>query len=383
MIVHKLATVMMADNIAVMTSKKVIKQETHSKLLKHDSLYAAMVCAQDLGVKAEESEFCEGSEEKDNDKKALDWPLTLQQMQSEALLKDSEHKVEHLSAKTVEYLLEKCIWIMLKEHSDLYLWYLIIVFEGLIDNDTYSAQVIIFSYLINVFMLQSSEAKDQVNFYALMFFMLMIANLFEYFSIEWACNTISQAITHCIYWKMIECMIYFDQNFFNHSENSSEFMTFKLLSVLTSLQKLMSQNLSLILNVLINIVFSSALSIVFSWKLGLVIVFNRLSLLIAAEYICIQLNQKLKASTEKQFASSTDLIIKAVTSIRTISFLTLKTLILHEYNEALRNIVVKVILGLIVTLIPYALLQSINFLIMSLDFWYRFQLITSEEYTIT
>jgi len=73
---------------------------------------------------------------------------------------------------------------MLKEHSDLYLWYLIIVFEGLIDNDTYSAQVIIFSYLINVFMLQSSEAKDQVNFYALMFFMLMIANLFEYFSIE-------------------------------------------------------------------------------------------------------------------------------------------------------------------------------------------------------
>jgi len=77
------------------------------------------------------------------------------------------------------------------------------------------------------------------------------------------------------------------------------------------------------------------------------------------------------------------LIIEAVTSIRTISFLTLEASILREYNEVLENIVAKVISGLIVTLIPYALSQSIDFLIMGLGFWYESRLIASEEYTTT
>ena len=152
---------------------------------------------------------------------------------------------------------------MLKEHPDLYIWYLVIVLGGLIGGGTYPTQAIIFSRLINVFTLQSSEAKDQANFYALMFFVLTIANLFGYFSIEWACNTIGQAITHRVRREMIEHMMYFDQNFFDRPENSSGSVISKLSSVPTSLQELMFQNLGLILNVLINIVFSSALDIAF------------------------------------------------------------------------------------------------------------------------
>jgi len=382
-IAHKLATVMAADKIAVMTSGKVIEQGTHSELLEHDGLYAAMVRAQDLGAEAGEPEFREGSEEGDDVKEALDRPLTLQRTQSEALPKDSEREVEHLSAGTVGYSLGKCIWIMLKEHPDLYLWYLVIVFGGLIGGGTYPAQAIIFSRLINVFTLQGSEAKDQADFYALMFFVLAIANLFGYFSIGWACNTIGQAITHRVRREMIERIVYFDQDFFDRPENSSGSVTSKLSSVPTSLQELMSQNLGLILNVLVNVVSSSALGIAFGWKLGLVIVFGGLSLLIAAGYIRIRLDQKLEASTGERFASSAGLATEAVTSIRTISFLTLEAPILREYNEALGNIVAKVIPGLVVTLIPYALSQSIDFLIMGLGFWYGSRLIASGEYTTT
>ena len=74
---------------------------------------------------------------------------------------------------------------------------------------------------------------------------------------------------------------------------------------------------------------------------------------------------------------------EAVTSIRTISSLTLEAPILREYNEVLGNIVAKVIPGLVVTLIPYALSQSIDFLIMGLGFWYGSWLIASGEYTTT
>ncbi len=382
-IAHKLATVMAADNIAVMTSGKVIEQGTHSELLEHDGLYAAMVRAQDLGAEAGEPEFREEPEEGDDVKEALDRPLTLQRTQSEALAKDSGREVEHLSAGTVGYSLGKCIWIMLKEHPDLYLWYLVIVFGGLIGGGTYPAQAIIFSRLINVFTLQGSQAKDQADFYALMFFVLAIANLFGYFGIGWACNTIGQAFTHRVRREMIERMVYFDQDFFDRPENSSGSVTSKLSSVPTSLQELMAQNLGLILNLLVNIVSSSALGIAFGWKLGLVIVFGGLSLLVAAGYIRIRLDQKLEASTGERFASSAGLATEAVTSIRTISSLTLEAPILREYNEVLGNIVAKVIPGLVVTLIPYALSQSIDFLIMGLGFWYGSWLIASGEYTTT
>lgn len=381
-IAHNLATVMAADNIAVMTSGKVIEQGTHSELLEHDGLYAAMVRAQDLGAKAGEPEFLEGSEG-DDVRVALDRPLTVQRTQSETLPKATEPRVEHLSAGTVGYSLGKCIWIMLKEHPDLYVWYLVIAFGGLIGGGTYPAQAIIFSRLINVFTLQGSEAKDQADFYALMFFLLAIANLFGYFSIGWACNTIGQAITHRVRREMVERILHFDQDFFDRPENSSGSLTSKLSSVPTSLQELMSQNLGLILNLLVNVVSSSALGIAFGWKLGLVIVFGGLSLLIAAGYIRIRLDQKLEASTGERFASSAGLATEAVTSIRTISFLTLEAPILREYNEALGNIVAEVIPGLVVTLIPYALSQSIDFLIMGLGFWYGSRLIASGEYTTT
>ena len=382
-IAHKLATVMAADNIAVMTSGKVIEQGTHSELLERDGLYAAMVRAQDLGAEAGEPEFGEGSENGEDVEEAVDRPLTLEKTQSGAQVKGPEQEIEHLSAGTAGYSLVKCIWILLKEHPDLYLWYLVIAFGCLIGGGTYPAQAVIFSRLINVFTLQGPEAKTQADFYSLMFFVLALANLFGYFSIGWATNTIGQAITHRVRREMIERIVYFDQDFFDRPENSSGSLTSKLSSVPTSLMELMSQNLGLILNVMVNIVSSSILGIAFGWKLGLVLVFGGFSLLIVAGYIRIRLDQKLEASTGEKFADSAGLATEAVTSIKTISFLTLEGPILNEYNEALGNIVAKVIPGLAVTLIPYALSQSIEFLIMGLGFWYGSRLIASGEYSTT
>ena len=386
-IAHKLATVMAADNIAVITGGKVIEQGTHTQLIERDGLYAAMVRAQDLGAEIGESEYREEEDATVNDKedvgRALNKPLTLQRTQSRALAKSSQREIDHLSAETVEYSLVKCIWVLLREHPDLYKWYLVTAISSIIGGGTYPAQAVIFSRLINVFTLQGSEAKDQADFYALMFFVLAIANLFGYFSVGWACNTIGQTVTHRVRREMIERIIYFDQDFFDRPENSSGNVTSKLSSVPTSLQELMSQNLGLLLNVMVNIVSSSVLGIAFGWKLGLVIVFGGLSLLIVAGYVRIRLDQKLEASTGEQFASSAGLATEAVTSIRTISSLTLEGPVLHEYNEVLGNVVAQVIPGLILTLLPYALSQSIEFLIMALGFWYGSRLIADGEYSTT
>jgi ATP-binding cassette subfamily B (MDR/TAP) protein 1 len=182
---------------------------------------------------------------------------------------------------------------------------------------------------------------------------------------------------------MIERIISFDQDFFDRPENSSGALTSKLSSAPTSLQELMSANLGLMFNILVNIFGSSILGIVYGWKLGLTLVFGGLTVIVAAGYYRIRLDQKLEAATEEQFSGSAGLATEAVTSIRTVSMLTLETSIMREYSGTLHAITAKVIRNLTFALIPYALSQSADFLVMALGFWYGSQLIAKGEYTVS
>ncbi|KAI5198584.1 putative ABC transporter [Aureobasidium subglaciale] len=378
-IAHKLATVMAADNIAVMTSGRVVEQGTHSELLERDGLYAAMVRAQDLGSAAAEKES-------DTVLTKSEEPITAEKADfriDAASTKEDETDSNVLVAGTLNFSLVKCILIMLKEHSDLYPWYLLIMLVYLTVGGTQPAQAIIFSRLIRVFTLEGSEAKRQADFYALMFFVLAIVNLFGYFLIGIAYNTLGQTLTHRYRREMIERIVHFDQDFFDRPENSSGALTAKLSSVPSSVQELMSANLGLMLNVVVNIIATSVVAIAFGWKLGLTLVFGGLTVIVAGGYIRIRLDQKLEASTEEQFASSAGLASEAVSSIRTVSFLALERSVMHEYSETLDAIVNKVIRSLMMTLVPYAFSQSADFLVMALGFWYGSRLIAQGEYSTT
>ncbi|KAJ8113541.1 hypothetical protein OPT61_g4346 [Boeremia exigua] len=382
-IAHKLATVMAADNIVVMKDGLVFEQGTHLELLERDGLYAAMVRAQDLGTKANDEDLQKELIETENVEEKLNRKVTLQRTQSQYDTTALEREVEQLAAGTLDYSLLKCVWIMLKENIDLYYWYAATIIGGIIGGGTYPAQAIIFSRLVRVFTLQGSEAQDEANFWALMFFVLAIANLFAYFSIGLACNGIGQTLTHRYRREMIERIISFDQDFFDRPENSSGALTSKMSSAPTSLQELMSANLGLMFNILVNIIGSSIMGIAFGWKLGLTLVFGGLTIIVAAGYYRIRLDQKLEAAIEKQFSASAGLATESVTSIRTVSMLTLETSILNQYSDTLHAITSKVIRNLVFALVPYALSQSADFLVMALGFWYGSQLIAKSEYNVS
>ncbi|KAI4717299.1 putative ABC transporter [Aureobasidium sp. EXF-10727] len=315
-IAHKLATIMAADNIA--------KSE--------------------VGGNTEKTNF---SVDTSSSKEA--------RAKSNALPSETDKLV----AGTLNFSLIKCILIMLKEHLDLYPWYVLITLVYLTVGGTQLAQAIIFSRLIRVFTLEGSEAKRQADFFALMFFVLALVNLVGYFLIGVSYNTLGQKLTHRYRREMVERIIHFDQDFFDRPENSSGALTAKLSSVPSSVQELMSANL------------------------GLTLVFAGLTVIVAGGYIRIRLDQKLEASTEEQFASSAGLASEAVSSIRTVSFLALEQSVMREYSKTLDGIVNKVIRSLMVTLIPYALSQSADFLVMALGFWYGSRLITEGEYSTT
>lgn len=349
-IAHKLATVMAADNIAVMTSGRVVEQGTHSELLARDGLYAAMVRAQDLGAGAADKgsetlpETLQDADAKEKESIAVNASST---KEAGVDSHTSHSEADKLVAGTLNFSLVKCILIMLREHPDLYPWYALIALVYLIAGGTQPAQAVLFSRLIRVFTLSGQEGQNQANFYALMFFVLALVNLVCYFIIGVAYNTLGQTLTHRYRREMIERIIHFDHDFFDRPENSSGALTAKLSSVPSAVQELMSANLGLMLNVIVNIIATSVVAIAFGWKLGLTLVFAGLTVIVAGGYIRIRLDQKLEASTEEQFASSAGLASEAVSSIRTVSFLALERSVMHEYRETLDGIVNKVIRSLV------------------------------------
>ncbi len=66
---------------------------------------------------------------------------------------------------------------------------------------TFPAQAILFSRVLNVFLLTGQEAQDEANFYSLMFFIVALGNLLAYFVIGWtwyafASRIFTQLLTH-------------------------------------------------------------------------------------------------------------------------------------------------------------------------------------------
>ncbi|KAK5165761.1 uncharacterized protein LTR77_008684 [Saxophila tyrrhenica] len=173
-----------------------------------------------------------------------------------------------------------------------------------------------------------------------------------------------------------------DQDFFDRPENTSGALTSKLSSVPNALLELLAGNLLLIFIVLVNVVSSSVVAIAYGWKLGLVVVFGGLPLLLGSGYAKIRLDQKLENAAGERFAESAGLATEAVTSIRTVASLTLESQILKEYGDMLDFIVHKSTRSFFRTMIGYSLSQSLDFLIMALGFWYGSTLLISGEYTV-
>lgn len=341
-IAHKLATVMAADNIAVMADGKVIEQGNHHELLERDGLYAAMVRAQDLGAEdgntgaqgqALGNAYKEGPDEKQGQVR----PGLRSQ------LEDEKHSVDQSSTGTMGYSLLRCIAIMLGEHPDMYAWYALICMADLLLAGTFPVQAYLFAHFINVFSLQGSDAERQANFYALMVFVLALANLVGFFCVGIACNTIGQMLTYRYRGEMLRRILNFDQEFFDHPEHSSQALTAKLSSVPTQVQELMSANLGLMITVVGNVIASSVMGIAYGWKLGIILVVTGLVVIVGSGYIRIRLDQKLDVSTEKLSSSSAAMASEAVASIRTISLLTREEAVLDEYSEGLDAIVAKAI----------------------------------------
>jgi ATP-binding cassette, subfamily B (MDR/TAP), member 1 len=213
-IAHKLATVMAADNIVVMVKGQVVEQGTHLELVQRDSLYAAMVRAQDLGettkTDATDGNFELGAQEigKSPEKSGADAATGLAAQLSSGH-PDEESAIEPLTAETIGASVLKCAYVMLSENKDLYPWYLLLILAYILVGGTYAIQAVLTSHLIQTF--SGATAGHDANFYALMLFTLALVTGVGYFCVGWASNSIGRVLIYRYRKEMMERILDMDQ----------------------------------------------------------------------------------------------------------------------------------------------------------------------------
>jgi ATP-binding cassette, subfamily B (MDR/TAP), member 1 len=115
-IAHKLSTVRKADKIIVMSQGVAIEEGSHDELVARDGAYSRLVKAQDLGGST--------SHEEETEQEVIDKVLTKQVSKVDTAgieASDSDEK-----AKTVNYNLVHCLWILFRECTELYWVFLLI-----------------------------------------------------------------------------------------------------------------------------------------------------------------------------------------------------------------------------------------------------------------
>ncbi len=372
-IAHKLSTVRNADNIAVISDGVVTEQGNHGTLLNLKGHYATLVAAQDLGA----ADTIGGGQQHGT--------LAITPHQTFAEESDGATAEEGMQPQhgTMGYSLVRCVGIMLFEQRSLYLCFFFAFAACITAGATFPGQAILYSRVLTVFTLPPDEGQRRVNYDSLIFFVIALGNLIAYGTIGITCNIIGQQLTHCYRSEMLANILKQDIEFFDRPENAPGALTAKITSLPSSLQDLLSVDLLAMSIVVVNVVSSSVVALVYGWKLGLVMVLGGFPILLAAGYTRIRVEMSLDSRNSERFAESASLASECVLAIKTVSSLTLESLILERYSDLLGGIVKRSIRSLLWNLWLYALSQSMEFLIMPLGFWYGSRLVSRGEYTIT
>lgn len=210
---------------------------------------------------------------------------------------------------------------------------------------------------------------SKANFFSLMFFVVALGNALAYIFAGWIANVISQRVMRFYRAEIFDNTLRQDMSFFDSPAHGTGALVARLSAEPTSLQELLSMNIALMIVNIVNLLSSSILAIATGWKLGLVLIFGALPVLVGSGYVRIRLEFKFDEDTAGRFASSSALASEAVMAIRTVSSLALEGAIIDRYRHSLEGIARHSISSLGWKMFFYSLSQSMSFLCMGLGFW--------------
>lgn len=169
--------------------------------------------------------------------------------------------------------------------------------------------------------------------------------------------------------EILESFLRQDLRFFDRPENTVGALISRLDSYPQAILELMGFTVAIILMSVINIVASSVLAIVVSWKLGLVGVFVGLPPMMLGGYARVKLETKMDEDMDQRLSASASVASEAVMAIRTVSSLAIESTVLRRYVDELDRAISQVSGPMFHMMAWSSLTQSVEYFVLALGFW--------------
>jgi ATP-binding cassette subfamily B (MDR/TAP) protein 1 len=160
-----------------------------------------------------------------------------------------------------------------------------------------------------------------------------------------------------------------DLRFFDRPENTVGALIGRLDSYPQAILELMGFTVAIILMSMINIVASSILAIVVSWKLGLVGVFVGLPPMMVGGYARVRLEAKMDDKMGRRLSASASVASETVMAIRTVSSLAIESIVLRKYVNELDVAISQASGPMFHMMTWFSLTQSVEYFVLALGFW--------------
>ncbi|KAL4807899.1 P-loop containing nucleoside triphosphate hydrolase protein [Aspergillus unguis] len=377
-IAHKLATIRKADNIVVMSKGQIVEQGTHESLVAEDGAYARLVKVQNLAVAATEDPV----EDDSGDDTPLETTETKHSLTRYATsvrgrMEAAKERDNYDNHRQMGFL--AAVARLVKECPELSWVYIVVLLSCMAGCALYPGQAILMSRVVDVFQLSGDAMRDRGSFFATMFIVLAAGSLLAYGAMGLATNTVAQHLSHHFRRLILNDMLRQDIQFFDRAENTTGALVSHVDSYPQSILELMGFNIALIVIAVLNLLSCGILAIVYSWKIGLVVVFGGLPPLMGAGLLKVKLDARLDRKTGKKYSTSSSIASEAVNAIRTVSSLAIEETVLKRYTEELDIAVAASITPMATTMICFGFTQCIEYWFQALGFWYGCKLLSEGQ----
>ncbi|KAE8137518.1 P-loop containing nucleoside triphosphate hydrolase protein [Aspergillus pseudotamarii] len=384
-IAHKLATIRNADNIVVISQGKITEQGRHEDLVSRNGIYATLVKAQDLAPANVEDGHGLGSAS-NSDELSEKENHHVGRMHSLGRIRTADAQPLAALRNQEDYdLAEKTdvihnIWKLLRGTQDIWLWFAVTVATCIGGAAVNPGQALLLGNIMSVF--TSSNVVTRGNFISLMFFVMSLGILVIYFVMGWSTNTIAQTLNRKMRREIMASFLRQDLQFFDRAENTIGALIGRLDSYPQAILELMGFTVAIILMSVLNIVASSILAIVVSWKLGLVGVFVGLPPMMLGGYARVRLEAKMDDEIDQRLSASASVASETVMAIRTVSSLAIESTVLRKYVYELDLAISHTSRPMFHMMTWFSLTQSVEYFVLALGFWWGSKLINDGEISL-
>lgn len=355
----------------VLRGGQAVEQGTHQSLLANESgVYSALVRAQSLHF---------------SNHKTADAPELVTDDHKSQKAASISHLIETTTSpetvKSSRYMLQTIVQLF-KDQRAQWVSFLGIVISSMAVAAGTPIQAWLIAKVINIFLLTEAEIRHQSNFLGLMWLALAGGVGIGYFFQGLISVRLQYYVNAEYNLEYFNNLLHQKLGFFDEDANSHGTLTSQIAGDAKQVGELFGVNLAFLLSGIFVVIGCVVISLIFSWKLGLVALFGTMPILLATGFWKVRYEVQFEQMNSMVFMESSQFATEAIGAIRTVSALGMESSIITRYQKLLNGHIQEAYRKALWTAALFGFADSATLGCQALIFWYGGKLLSRGEVSL-